>query len=69
MKNPCDFVKFVKEGNLAIPYCTYGSYSNNNTGFERIFKVRIFEKGHPCPFLEECPHQGQTIRLPEIGRS
>jgi len=62
-KDPCDFVKFEREGNKAIPYCTYGSYRNTYFGIDRGVKVRIGHGAHPCPFLWRCPHEGQIITV------
>jgi hypothetical protein len=62
-KDPCDFVKFKREGNKAVPYCTYGSYRNIYFGIDRTVEIRISDGAHLCPFLWSCPHQGQVIPI------
>jgi len=62
--NPCDFVEFVRKRNRAIPYCNYGSYRNIFFGIDRKVLVKIGKGAHPCPFLWNCPHEGESFPAP-----
>lgn len=60
MKYPCKFMEQVQEGNKLIPYCIYGRYRNRALNIDSGLKIRILDKGHPCPWLEACPHEGEV---------